>query len=116
MCVCVCVAEGLHTENALLLSRLGQHDLALAEYVYSLKDFKKAEKYCLDHYDPEREETRDVFFTLLRIYLGHCPPQLMSANSLIHDPSSSTFHAQLHNAALDLLNHYTAQLNPLKVP
>jgi hypothetical protein len=48
------VDEGLIDERAVLLSRLGQHDLVLREYVHKLYDFKLAEEYCNKHYNPEK--------------------------------------------------------------
>jgi hypothetical protein len=120
-------ADGLHEANALLLSRLGQHDLALEVYVYDLRDLKKAEEYCVKQYHPEHEETRELFFILLRIYLGQRSPPTTSISpasfSSSHSPSTlssplpldSAFQERLRNAAFDVLNRYTSRLNCLKV-
>lgn len=130
LCLSARVAEGLHTANALLLSRLGQHDLALAEYVYYLRDFKTAEEYCMKHYHPEREETREMFFTLLRVYTGQqhsSPNQSLSSSSSSSSSSSQSpmtsmslgfdpsFQEQLRTATFDLLNRYATRLDCLKV-
>ncbi|KAF5367067.1 hypothetical protein D9758_003934 [Tetrapyrgos nigripes] len=48
--------------------QVGRHDQALELYVYRLQDFVEAEKYCKKHYHPDGE-TKNVFLTLLRIYL-----------------------------------------------
>ncbi|KAL1915253.1 uncharacterized protein VTP21DRAFT_7529 [Calcarisporiella thermophila] len=69
--------DGLYHERAILLSRIGQHDQALNIYVHKLNDPGMAEDYCNRHYDPEDEQTRDVYLSLLRVYLlpaqGHSP-------------------------------------------
>ena len=57
----------------MLLGRIGRHDQALHIYAHKLHDPKKAEEYCKIHYDPEDKDTRDVFISLLEIYLK--PPE-----------------------------------------
>ncbi|KAF7795997.1 hypothetical protein EIP86_007166 [Pleurotus ostreatoroseus] len=58
----------LFEAKAILLGRMGRHDSALEIYVYRLQDFLKAEEYCKRIYKPDGE-TKNVFLTLLRIYL-----------------------------------------------
>jgi len=65
--------DGLYEERAMLLGRIGRHDQALHIYAHKLHDPKKAEEYCKIHYDPEDKDTRDVFISLLEIYLK--PPE-----------------------------------------
>ncbi|KAJ3537551.1 hypothetical protein NM688_g6671 [Phlebia brevispora] len=60
--------DDLFEAKAILLGRMGRHDSALEIYVYRLQDFLKAEEYCKRVYSPDGE-TKNVFFTLLRIYL-----------------------------------------------
>lgn len=50
----------LFEERALLLGRLGRHDVALAMYAHILRDPKMAEDYCRKMYDPEKEENKEV--------------------------------------------------------
>lgn len=47
-------------ERALLLGRLGCHDVALAIYAHILRDPKMAEDYCCKMYDSEKEENEKV--------------------------------------------------------
>ena len=54
----MCRFVDLFEEKALLLGRLGRHDVALALYAHVLKDPKMAEEYCRRTYDPE--ENREV--------------------------------------------------------
>jgi hypothetical protein len=65
--------DGLYEERAMLLGRIGRHDQALSIYAHKLHDPKKAEEYCKKHYDAEDKDTRDVFVSLLEIYLK--PPE-----------------------------------------
>ncbi|THV01026.1 hypothetical protein K435DRAFT_718392 [Dendrothele bispora CBS 962.96] len=61
-------SEELYEPRAILLGRLGRHDQALEIYVYRLHDFAEAEKYCKRYYQADAE-TKNIFLTLLRIYL-----------------------------------------------
>jgi Vam6/Vps39-like protein vacuolar protein sorting-associated protein 39 len=76
----------LFEARAILLGKLGRHDSALELYVYRLRDYDKAERYaaycpsvgraptlplnryCKRTHQPDTE-TRNIFLTLLRIYL-----------------------------------------------
>jgi len=61
--------EDLFEERAILLSRIGQHEAALNIYAHKLKKFSMAEEYCAKHYNSEKEDSRDVYLSLLRVYL-----------------------------------------------
>ncbi|KAF9266470.1 hypothetical protein L218DRAFT_956243 [Marasmius fiardii PR-910] len=61
-------SQDLYEARAILLGRLGRHDQALELYVYRLHEYLKAEEYCKRCYKPN-SPTRNVFLTLLRIYL-----------------------------------------------
>ncbi|KAL6054782.1 Vam6/Vps39-like protein [Balamuthia mandrillaris] len=65
----------LFEERAILLSRIQQHQQALGIYVYKLKNPMLAEQYCVKHYNPESEESRDVFLSLLQVYLRPPPEE-----------------------------------------
>ena len=54
------LSSELFEERALLLGRLGRHDVALAIYAHVLSDPQMAENYCKRTYDPENEENKDV--------------------------------------------------------
>ncbi len=62
-------SEELYDERAICFSKLKQHEMALREYVYNLRDFSGAERYCDKHYNPDKEESKDVYLALLRTYL-----------------------------------------------
>jgi len=63
----------LYEERALILSRtVNGHKQALTIYVYKLKNYYMAEQYCAKHYSEEGEESRDVYLSLLEVYLN--PP------------------------------------------
>jgi len=38
-------------------------------YAHKLKDFQMAESYCARHYNPDKEDARDVYVNLLSVYL-----------------------------------------------
>mmetsp|Transcript_7714 Transcript_7714/g.10647 ORF Transcript_7714/g.10647 Transcript_7714/m.10647 type:complete len:888 (-) Transcript_7714:2-2665(-) len=78
--------EDLYEERAILLSRIGQHEKALSIYAHLLKDHAMAESYCARHYNPEKEESRDVYVSLMKVYLkpaGEIPPQVGPALALL---------------------------------
>uniref|UniRef100_A0A0R3RRQ7 CNH domain-containing protein n=1 Tax=Elaeophora elaphi TaxID=1147741 RepID=A0A0R3RRQ7_9BILA len=64
--------NSLYEERALLLGRLKKHQQALAIYTQILKNYKAAEKYCLDCYEPKDPERSKVFLILLQMYTN--PP------------------------------------------
>ncbi|XP_063803565.1 vam6/Vps39-like protein [Pseudophryne corroboree] len=64
--------DGLLEERALLLGRMGKHEQALFIYVHILKDTSMAEQYCHKHYDYTKDGNKDVYLSLIRMYLS--PP------------------------------------------
>uniref|UniRef100_A0A4W4E9Y6 CNH domain-containing protein n=1 Tax=Electrophorus electricus TaxID=8005 RepID=A0A4W4E9Y6_ELEEL len=66
--------DGLLEERALLLGRMGKHEQALFIYVHVLKDTHMAEEYCHKHYDKAADGSKDVYLSLLRMYLS--PPDV----------------------------------------
>ncbi|KAH9998803.1 hypothetical protein BJV74DRAFT_883060 [Russula compacta] len=85
----------LFEARAILLGKLGRHDSALELYVYRLHDYDKAEQYCKRIYQPD-SETRNLFLTLLRIYLR--PPVKTTDNLL--------------QPAIDLIERHGPRLDP----
>lgn len=65
--------QDLYEERAVLLSRIGRHDQALAIYAHRLEDTAMAEAYAERHYTSG--DARDVYLTLLDVYLSvrACP-------------------------------------------
>ncbi|KAN0132921.1 hypothetical protein V8E53_009286 [Lactarius tabidus] len=88
-------SDDLFETRAILLGRLGRHDSALEIYVYRLRDYDKAERYCKRIHQPETE-TRNIFFTLLRIYLR---PLVRTTDDLLRP-------------ALELIARHGPRLNP----
>ncbi|XP_046931209.1 vam6/Vps39-like protein isoform X4 [Lynx rufus] len=72
--ICDFPFDGLLEERALLLGRMGKHEQALFIYVHILKDTKMAEEYCHKHYDQNKDGNKDVYLSLLRMYLS--PPSV----------------------------------------
>ena len=52
------------------MGRAGRHEEALAIYIYVLKDIKMAEQYCRRQYEQDKEKNRDVYVSLLKLYLN----------------------------------------------
>ncbi|KAK9466052.1 hypothetical protein V1512DRAFT_291950 [Lipomyces arxii] len=60
--------------RAILFSRIGEHKRALEIYVFSMKDYAKAQEYCMKVYDSDAPNGKSVFYTLLELYLR--PPSI----------------------------------------
>eukprot|EP01101_Sappina_pedata_P012001 TRINITY_DN8164_c0_g1_i1.p1 TRINITY_DN8164_c0_g1~~TRINITY_DN8164_c0_g1_i1.p1 ORF type:complete len:980 (+),score=304.92 TRINITY_DN8164_c0_g1_i1:1-2940(+) len=83
--------DELYQERAILLSRLGKHDLALDLYVYKLKNISLSEEYCNKNYNENGpEEAKRVYLTLFTIFLKPSDPTIQP----------------LYNAAFSLLKKY----------
>ncbi|CAG8539118.1 8928_t:CDS:10, partial [Acaulospora morrowiae] len=61
--------DDFYEVRAILLSRLGQHDQALNIYVHKLKNEEMAEEYCVKNYNESGDDSKNVFLSLLRVYL-----------------------------------------------
>lgn len=66
--------ETFYHERALLLGRVGRHEEALAIYIHILHDTKLAEEYCQRNFNEGRDGSKDVYVSLLRMYLE--PPEI----------------------------------------
>ena len=73
----------LFEERALLLGRAGRHEEALAIYIYILKDSKMAEQYCRRQHELNKDENRNVYISLVKMYLKpHDLPSLGLSQSV----------------------------------
>lgn len=72
--------ESFYHERALLLGRVGRHEEALAIYIHILHDTKIAEEYCHRNYNEGREGSKDVYVSLLRMYLA--PPEISGKENM----------------------------------
>lgn len=70
--------DAMPEARAILLGRMGKHEEALRIYVYRLKDYIAAERYCTQVYvsssvplteKPEDRKESTIYLTLLRLYL-----------------------------------------------
>jgi hypothetical protein len=71
--------------------------LALGIYAHKIGDCRLAEDYCAKHYNPASEEAKDVYLSLLQVYLR--PPDGRGA---------------MIQPALHLLNRYYTRINAAK--
>uniref|UniRef100_A0A665WC49 VPS39 subunit of HOPS complex n=1 Tax=Echeneis naucrates TaxID=173247 RepID=A0A665WC49_ECHNA len=101
--------DGLLEERALLLGRMGKHEQALFIYVHILKDTRMAETYCHRHYNSSVEGNKDVYLSLLRMYLS--PPDVHCLGPIKMELSGPQ--ANLH-AALQVLELHHSKLNTTK--
>ncbi|KAM9291691.1 vam6/Vps39-like protein isoform 3-T3 [Morus bassanus] len=98
--------DGLLEERALLLGRMGKHEQALFIYVHILKDTDMAENYCHKHYDRNKDGNKDVYLSLLRMYLS--PPSVHCLGPIkmeVLEPQANLQAAlqvlELHHSKLD---------------
>lgn len=101
--------DGLLEERALLLGRMGKHEQALFIYVHILKDTRMAEEYCHGHYDPAANGNKDVYLSLLRMYLS--PPDVHFLGPIKMELCEPQANLQ---AALNVLQLHHSKLNTTK--
>ncbi|XP_037097090.1 vam6/Vps39-like protein isoform X1 [Syngnathus acus] len=101
--------DGLLEERALLLGRMGKHEQALFIYVHILKDTRMAEEYCHSHYSSSVEADKDVYLSLLRMYLS--PPDAHCLGPIKMELSEPQANLQ---AALEVLELHHSKLNTTK--
>ncbi|XP_056111844.1 vam6/Vps39-like protein isoform X1 [Rhinichthys klamathensis goyatoka] len=101
--------DGLLEERALLLGRMGKHEQALFIYVHILKDTRMAEEYCHSHYDPAANGNKDVYLSLLRMYLS--PPDVHFLGPIKMELCEPQANLQ---AALNVLQLHHSKLNTTK--
>ncbi|XP_058471442.1 vam6/Vps39-like protein isoform X1 [Solea solea] len=101
--------DGLLEERALLLGRMGKHEQALIIYVHVLKDIHMAEEYCHRHYNSSLEGNKDVYLSLLRMYLS--PPDVHCLGPIKMELSGPQANLQ---AALQVLELHHSKLNTTK--
>ncbi|KAM8921627.1 vam6/Vps39-like protein [Pelodytes ibericus] len=101
--------DGLLEERALLLGRMGKHEQALFIYVHILKDTNMAEQYCHKHYDAKKDGSKDVYLSLIRMYL--CPPDVHCLGPIkikLEEPTANI------KAALTVLEQHHGKLDTTK--
>ncbi|KAK6306818.1 hypothetical protein J4Q44_G00219660 [Coregonus suidteri] len=101
--------DGLLEERALLLGRMGKHEQALFIYVHVLKDTHMAKEYCHRHYDQDTDRNKDVYLSLLRMYLS--PPDVHCLGPIKMELSAPQANLK---AALQVLELHHSQLNTTK--
>ncbi len=89
----------LFEERAILLSRIGRHDQALAIYAHKLEDPEMAEAYCAKHYNPADKETSQIYLVLLGVYLN---------------PPLDSDRKPMETSALHLLNRFYDRMDTIK--
>ncbi|KAJ9070357.1 Vacuolar morphogenesis protein 6 [Entomophthora muscae] len=90
--------------RAMVLSRLLRHDQALKLLVYRLDDVHGAEDYC------HRFNSKDVFKTLLKVYLAPDSSRLSSSD----DPLPSKSENMRLDPALQLLDRHGARIDAVQ--
>jgi len=95
--------DDLFEEKAILFCRIGRHDQALAIYVHKLENIEMAEEYCRKNYNESSEDGKDIYLSLLKVYL-HPPvgasPKIDPAYKLLN----SHYNKHINTTkALDLL-------------
>ncbi|RXM97484.1 Vam6/Vps39-like protein, partial [Acipenser ruthenus] len=101
--------DGLLEERAVLLGRMGKHEQALFIYVHILQNIRMAEEYCHKHYDRLTDGNKDVYLSLLRMYLS--PPDVHCLGPIKMELSEPQANLQ---AALQVLELHHSKLNTTK--
>ncbi|MGH0149835.1 UNVERIFIED_CONTAM: hypothetical protein FKN15_035463 [Acipenser sinensis] len=101
--------DGLLEERAVLLGRMGKHEQALFIYVHILHNIRMAEEYCHKHYDRLTDGNKDVYLSLLRMYLS--PPDVHCLGPIKMELSEPQANLQ---AALQVLELHHSKLNTTK--
>uniref|UniRef100_A0A1I8EUR0 CNH domain-containing protein n=1 Tax=Wuchereria bancrofti TaxID=6293 RepID=A0A1I8EUR0_WUCBA len=99
----------LYEERALLLGRLKKHQQALAIYTQILKNYKAAEKYCMNCYEPNDPERSKIFLTLLQMYTN--PPDT-SIVGLMHSDHCQAIPNP--NEAVRILKEHSDVFDPVE--
>jgi tetratricopeptide (TPR) repeat protein len=116
--------DDLWEERAIVLSKMGNHQEALAIYVYVLKDNLKAEQYCERVYDKSSVSAKDVFLILLRLYLNSIDSARIADLTLpdesrVSSPTLNESKPELDrnnlDLALGLINRHPLQLDPVAI-
>ena len=97
---------------------------ALSIYAYELGDYALAEKYCHNHYDENDETSKDVYLSLLKVYL-HPPPgkrtrerdvtNLFQCLLILITITITTEKEMMLEPALKLLKNYSSNIDTTKV-
>lgn len=98
--------DGLLEERALLLGRMGKHEQALFIYVHVLKDGGMAEQYCRSNYKSSVDGNKDVYLSLLRMYLS--PPDVHCLGPVSTEPTEPQANLQ---AALHVLELHHSKIS-----
>ncbi|XP_033733768.1 LOW QUALITY PROTEIN: vam6/Vps39-like protein [Pecten maximus] len=101
--------DSFYEERAILLGRLGRHELALGIYVHILHDTPAAERYCQEYFERNREENRDVYLDLLKMYLQ--PP---SSSALGISAGQGFTPKPSMEAALRLMKEHASKIDSTK--
>ncbi|XP_064870291.1 vam6/Vps39-like protein [Oncorhynchus nerka] len=89
---------------------MGKHEQALFIYVRVLKDTHMAKEYCHRHYDKDTDRNKDVYLSLLRMYLS--PPDVHCLGPIKMELSEPQANLK---AALHVLELHHSKLNTAKV-
>lgn len=103
--------DSLFEERALLLGRAGRHDEAIAIYIYVLKDIKMAEQYCRRQYEKNKDENRNVYLSLVKMYLK---PQDLPSLGLSHSAFSDCDMEPKVEEALAVLNEHNQKIDVIQ--
>ncbi|KAM3717889.1 Vacuolar protein sorting-associated protein [Dirofilaria immitis] len=101
--------NSLYEERALLLGRLSRHQQALAIYTQILKNYKAAEKYCMNCYESKDPERSKVFLILLQLYTN--PPDTSIVGLMQSDHCQTVPNP---GEAVRILKEYSDMFDPVE--
>ncbi|RWS29194.1 vam6/Vps39-like protein [Leptotrombidium deliense] len=103
--------DGLWEERAIVMGKIGNHEEALTIYVRALDDTKKAEEYCNRMYSKSQPGNRDVYLTLLKLYVSMPILPSLPSEELSSEKNSGKQHI---DAAIELLRKHATKIDPLR--
>nr|CAG4643012.1 EOG090X0131 [Ilyocryptus agilis] len=101
----------LFEERALLLGKLGQHELALSIYINILNDMTAALQYCNSCYRSESPANKDVYFYLLKLLLQ--PNDAAKVPGLAY-PAEDVHRRPDVEKALEIIDRFPSWMDPIR--
>ncbi|XP_028037182.1 vam6/Vps39-like protein [Bombyx mandarina] len=105
--------DGLFEERAVVLGKLGRHEMALAIYVLILGDVERAMRYCENVSENLKDKSQDVYVILMKILMN--PDQIAALSGpLANVPRHPKTSVPDLETALDILEKHADKISPLK--
>ncbi|XP_053207667.1 vam6/Vps39-like protein isoform X2 [Panonychus citri] len=110
--------DELWEERAIVSGKMGHHKDALSIYALYLRDYNKAEQYCIKVYSKDNPNNRDVFLILLNLYVNQpsessVTTSTSSISSWHHEITDENYQENIIEA-LRLLKIHATKIDPIR--